>query len=78
MLIAVKTVEVRLKIPLPTCLICNSFVARLIGRRVAKETGIEAEKFVELVTELKKYRKKHGAWTLAEVETDEAYVNIRI
>lgn len=74
MLITVKTNEVSLKIPLPTCLICNRFVARLIGRRVAEETGIEPEKFVELMNELKKYRKKHGPWCLADVESSDGEI----
>ena len=67
-------------IPLPTGLICNRLTA-LIAARAASEYGVRVSpaRLVRLFTALKRYKKQHPEWVLAEVHSadgDHIYVKL--
>lgn len=67
-------------IPLPTGLICNHLTA-FIAARMAVEVGIKLSpgQLVRLFTELKRYKKQHPEWVLAEVHSaDGDYVSVKL
>lgn len=67
-------------IPLPTGLICNRLTALIAARTMSgMGAGVSASQLARLFRELKRYKKKHPDWVLAEVQSaDGDYVYVKL
>lgn len=67
-------------IPIPTGLFCNRLTAG-IAAKAMEQNGVNAtaEQMVRLFRTVRKYKRKHPHWVLAEVQsTDGDYVYVKL
>lgn len=74
MKICVKADGVNLNLALPTALLCGRTVVKIantVGRKYAADTlkDIPPEALEALCAEIRRVKKKYGAWELVDVET---------
>ena len=69
MKVTVKTGKMSLYIPIPNAVLFSRPAAKLVEKSVGEDGDIPPHSMEKILKELKRYRRKHGKFTLAEVES---------